>query len=46
MRMKRGPYPYNYAIVNNPALKLVASTANPFGQLKQYVMEMDTTEFF
>ncbi len=42
----RPVYPYNYAIVNNPALKLVASTANPFGNLKQYVMEMDTTEFF
>ncbi len=42
----RPVYPYNYAIVNNPALKLVASTANPFGELKQYVMEMDTTEFF
>lgn len=42
----RPVYPYNFAIVNNPATKLVASTANPFGELKQYTMEMDTTEFF
>ena len=42
----RPVFPYNFAIVNNPAVKLVASTANPFGVLKQYVMEMDTTEFF
>lgn len=42
----RPVYPYNYAIINNPAVKLVASTANPFGTLKQYIMEMDTTEFF
>ncbi|MBI5372188.1 MAG: hypothetical protein HZA79_09220 [Sphingobacteriales bacterium] len=42
----RPVYPYNYAIINNPAIKLVASTANPFGSLKQYTMEMDTTEFF
>jgi hypothetical protein len=42
----RPVYPYNYGIVNNPAQKLIASTANPFGVLKQYVMEMDTTELF
>ncbi|MBI3139243.1 MAG: hypothetical protein HYZ15_11725 [Sphingobacteriales bacterium] len=42
----RPVYPYNYAIINNPAIKLVASTANPFGSLKQYIMEMDTTELF
>jgi hypothetical protein len=42
----RPVYPYNYAIINNPSVKLVASTANPFGNLKQYVMEMDTTELF
>lgn len=42
----RPVYPYNFAIINNPSVKLVASTANPFGVQKQYVMEMDTTEFF
>ena len=42
----RPVYPYTYAIVNKPDIKLVASTANPFSTMKQYVMEMDTTEFF
>lgn len=42
----RPVYPYNYAIVNNPSQKLFASTANPFVGLKQYTMELDTTEFF
>ncbi len=39
-------FPYNYAIVNTPGQKLYASTANPFSNLKQYVMEIDTTELF
>ncbi|MBC6490187.1 C25 family cysteine peptidase [Flavihumibacter stibioxidans] len=39
-------YPYNYAIVSDPAQKLYASTANPFSNLKQYVMEIDTTALF
>ena len=42
----RPVYPYLYAIVNKPDIKLVASTANPFSVMKQYVMEMDTSEFF
>ena len=42
----RPVYPYTYAIVNNQNTKLIASTANPFTGVKQYVMEMDTTEFF
>lgn len=42
----RPVFPYPYAIVNNPATKLVASTANPFSVSKQYVLEMDTTEYF
>ncbi|HTL09627.1 MAG TPA: C25 family cysteine peptidase [Chitinophagaceae bacterium] len=42
----RPAYPYNYAIVNQPTVKLYASTANPLSGLKQYVMEMDTTELF
>ncbi|MEO5683682.1 MAG: C25 family cysteine peptidase [Chitinophagaceae bacterium] len=42
----RPVYPYNYAIVNQPAVKLFASTANPLSSLKQYAMEMDTTTLF
>ena len=39
-------YPYNYAIINQQNIKLIASTANPFATKKQYVMELDTTELF
>ena len=39
-------YPYNYSIINTPNGKVVASTANPFSPLRNYVMEMDTTSFF
>jgi len=39
-------HPYTYSIVNKQDIKLMASTANPFSGLKQYVMEIDTTEFF
>ncbi|HMC86224.1 MAG TPA: C25 family cysteine peptidase, partial [Chitinophagaceae bacterium] len=39
-------YPYNYAILNQPTVKLFASTANPLSSLKQYAFEMDTTELF
>jgi hypothetical protein len=39
-------YPYNFAIVNTQNIKLIASTANPFADRKQYKMELDTTEFF
>ncbi|MEP6727959.1 MAG: C25 family cysteine peptidase [Bacteroidota bacterium] len=42
----RPAYPYNYAIVNQSPVKLYASTANPLSSLKQYVLEMDTTELF
>ncbi len=42
----RPVYPYTYAIVNRQDIKLIASTANPFTGMKQYTMEMDTTEFF
>ena len=38
--------PYNFAIVNTSTLKLYASTANPLSTLKQYVLEMDTSELF
>jgi hypothetical protein len=39
-------FPYNYAIVNRQDQKLYASTANPFSNLKQYVLEIDTTLLF
>ncbi|MEJ7767945.1 MAG: C25 family cysteine peptidase, partial [Chitinophagaceae bacterium] len=39
-------FPFNFAIVNKPGQKLYASTANPFSALKQYAMEIDTTELF
>ncbi len=42
----RPVYPYNLSIVSNPAMKLIASTANPFSPMKEYTMEMDTTELF
>lgn len=42
----RPVYPYAYAIIKNPTQKLYASTANPFSTLKDYVMEIDTTELF
>lgn len=39
-------YPYDFSIMNNPSQKLYASTANPFSNMKTYVMEIDTTEAF
>lgn len=42
----RPVYPYNFAIINKQNIKLVASTANVFAALKQYRMELDTTELF
>ncbi len=42
----RPVYPYNFAIINNPTQKLLASTANPFSSQKDYVVEIDTTELF
>ncbi len=42
----RPVYPYTYSIVNQQGIKLIASTANPFSTMKQYTMEMDTTELF
>ncbi|HTD94660.1 MAG TPA: C25 family cysteine peptidase [Chitinophagaceae bacterium] len=38
--------PYNFAVVNDPNQKVIASTANPFAPLHDYKMEMDTTELF
>ncbi|RYY99636.1 MAG: hypothetical protein EOO11_04290 [Chitinophagaceae bacterium] len=42
----RPVYPYNYAIVNRPNLKFVASTANPFATPRNYLFEIDSTELF
>ncbi len=39
-------YPYNYSIVNQQDIKLVASSANPFAKAHDYLMEIDTTELF
>jgi Peptidase family C25 len=39
-------YPYNYAIVNKPTTKFVASTADPLSTARQYTIEVDTTELF
>ena len=39
-------YPYNYAIVNKPTIKFVASTADPISTARQYAIEVDTTELF
>ena len=42
----RPVYPLNFAIINKQNIKYIASTANPFSPLKQYKMELDTTELF
>lgn len=39
-------YPYNYSIVNEQGIKLMASTANPFDIVRDYRMELDTTALF
>lgn len=38
--------PYNFSIVNQQSFKFIASTANPLGGSRQYLMEIDTTELF
>jgi flagellar hook assembly protein FlgD len=39
-------YPYEFSIVSEPGVTLKASTLNPFLDTKQYVIQIDTTEFF
>lgn len=39
-------YPYEYAIVNHIPDHLTSSTADLFASEKQFVIEIDTTEFF
>ncbi len=42
----RPAYPYNLSIVNQQNITYMASTANPLSSMRQYVMEIDTTELF
>ena len=42
----RPSIPYDYSIINQQNITYVANTANPLGSLRQYVMEVDTTELF
>lgn len=39
-------YPYNYAIVPNPEVKLKASTGNPFASHANYIFQIDTSNTF
>lgn len=39
-------FPEAFTIVNKPDIKLTISSANPFAVLRQYVVEVDTTEMF
>ena len=39
-------YPYDFSIVNEPNVKLMVSSADPFALSQEYKMEMDTTETF
>lgn len=39
-------YPYDFQIVNNSSFKFSASTANPLAGIKEFNMELDTTELF
>lgn len=38
--------PYNYTIVNDANPRLIASTANPFAPVRNYRVEVDTTQTF
>jgi hypothetical protein len=42
----RPTIPYNFSIVNQQNITYVANTANPLGTMRQYMMEIDTTELF
>ncbi|MEP7141741.1 MAG: C25 family cysteine peptidase [Ferruginibacter sp.] len=42
----RPAFPYNFSIVNQQNTRFVASTANPLSVVRQYLMELDTTELF
>lgn len=42
----RPAYPYNYSIVNEQSPKMYASTANAFEEMRDYMLQIDTTELF
>ena len=42
----RPVYPYNFSIVKDQNIKFQVSSANPFSVMRQYTMEIDTTELF
>jgi hypothetical protein len=42
----RPSFPYNFSIVNQQNITFVANTANPLTGMRQYAMEIDTTELF
>ena len=42
----RPVFPVNFSIVNRQNISFYSSTANPLSGLKNYVMEVDTTELF
>lgn len=42
----RPSYPYNFSIVSQQNITYVANTANPLSGMRQYKMEIDTTELF
>lgn len=42
----RPVYPYNFSIVNKQGIKFSVSSANAFAELRQYNIEIDTTEYF
>ncbi len=39
-------FPYDYAVVPNPDVTIVASTINPFAEMRTYRFEIDTTDLF
>jgi hypothetical protein len=39
-------YPWDYAVIPDPNPTLLASTINPFAQLRTYRFELDTTDLF
>jgi hypothetical protein len=39
-------FPYNYAVIPNPQVSVVASTINPFSAERNYRFELDTTDLF
>lgn len=42
----RPTFPYNFSIINQQNITYVANTANPLSGVRQFKMEIDTTELF